>query len=152
MRILFLVSSARSIVLANGSTCNDATVCNGTETCQGGICTAGTPLNCDDGNVCTTDSCSPTSGCQHANVGNGTPCPDATVCNGAEICQSGTCTAGTSLNCNDSNPCTTDSCDPVLGCQLHAPLGIPLLHEHDRHPGGAGDEHRVEETGDMGHR
>ena len=92
------------------------------ETCQNGACTPGTPLNCNDNNVCTVDSCDPLFGCTHPAILNGTPCLDATVCNGAESCQNGTCTAGTPLNCNDNNPCTADSCDPVLGC-LHTPLG-----------------------------
>jgi hypothetical protein len=43
------------------------------------------------------------------------------VCNGAETCQAGSCTAGTPLNCNDGNACTTDSCDPLAGC-LHVPI------------------------------
>jgi len=38
------------------------------------------------------------------------------VCNGAETCQGGTCAAGTALSCNDSNVCTTDSCNAVTGC------------------------------------
>jgi hypothetical protein len=55
---------------------------------------------------------------------------DNTVCNGAEFCDPaatftdpntgfgrlGTCAAGTPLTCNDNNACTTDTCDPVLGC------------------------------------
>src|SRR5438874_7297710 len=41
-------------------------------TCQGGACTAGTPLNCNDGNPCTTDSCDPVAACQHPAVANGT--------------------------------------------------------------------------------
>src|SRR5262249_28177622 len=34
--------------------CSDGNACNGTETCTGGACHAGTPLNCNDGNACTT--------------------------------------------------------------------------------------------------
>ena len=33
--------------------CDDATVCNGHETCGCGTCNRGTPLNCDDGGCCT---------------------------------------------------------------------------------------------------
>jgi len=52
----------------------------------------GAPLNCNDGNACTTDLCDPTAGCQHPAV-----------------------------NCDDGNACTTDSCSPAQGCQ-HAPV------------------------------
>src|SRR5439155_908789 len=100
----------------------DGTVCDGAETCQGGTCTAGTALDCNDGNPCTTDSCDPRLGCQHTNAANGTSCPDGTLCNGAETCQNGTCTGGTPLNCDDGNPCTSDACDPVFGCTHTAAL------------------------------
>ncbi len=44
--------------------CDDGNVCNGVETCAPASgCKAGTPLVCDDGDACTTDSCDPTSGC-----------------------------------------------------------------------------------------
>lgn len=56
-------------------------------------------------------------GCVHAPVADGTGCSDGNVCNGAETCQVGTCTPGTSLDCNDNNPCTDDSCDSQAGCQ-----------------------------------
>src|SRR6266852_6617119 len=100
--------------------CSDNTVCNGLETCVAGVCQPGTPLDCSDNNVCTTDTCDPLLGCQHTPVLDGTSCSDGNVCNGAETCLAGTCTVGTALNCNDSNPCTTDTCDPLLGCQHRA--------------------------------
>src|SRR5439155_24248610 len=115
------VGGCQHAALANGTSCSDGNVCNGAETCQGGACTAGTPLNCNDGNPCTTDSCDPVAACQHPAVANGTSCSDGNACNGAETCQAGVCTAGTLPNCNDNNPCTTDTCDPAQGCQ-HAPL------------------------------
>src|SRR5947208_7719289 len=48
---------------ADGAPCPDGNFCNGTETCQAGTCTPGTPLVCDDGNACTGDSCDPATGC-----------------------------------------------------------------------------------------
>ena len=50
------------------ASCGDGNICNGVETCQAGVCTAGTPLDCDDGDPCTMDSCAPASGCQHTMV------------------------------------------------------------------------------------
>ena len=49
---------------SNGSSCDDSTVCNGNETCDGaGTCQPGTPLDCDDHNACSADSCDPLAGC-----------------------------------------------------------------------------------------
>lgn len=107
--------------LPNGTSCADSTVCNGAETCQGGICTPGTPLNCNDGVACTLDTCQAVSGCQHTTRPNGTSCADSTVCNGSEVCQLGLCVPGIPLDCNDNNPCTTDACLPLAGCQ-HLPI------------------------------
>ncbi len=67
---------------ASAAECDDGTVCNGIETCTNGTCGAGTALNCDDLNECTTDTCDPTAGCQHAPVTDGT------------LCTGGTCTGG----------------------------------------------------------
>src|SRR4029077_671397 len=92
-------------------------VCNGTETCLLGSCIAGVPFNCVDNNPCTNDSCDPLVGCVNAPVANGTTSSDGNVCNGAEVCQTGTCQPGTALNCADTNPCTADTCDPSGGCQ-----------------------------------
>jgi glucose/arabinose dehydrogenase len=106
----------QSTVVADGTGCGDVDVCNGAESCQAGICTAGTPLACDDGNPCTIDRCDPVTGCAAAPVTDGTPCADDDVCNGAETCHAGVCSPQTPLACDDQNPCTTDGCDPVSGC------------------------------------
>lgn len=48
----------------DGSSCADATVCNGDETCDGaGACQPGTALDCDDGIPCTADGCDDVGGC-----------------------------------------------------------------------------------------
>jgi len=45
------------------------------------------------------------------------PCSDGDACNGVEMCDgSGHCAAGRALDCEDDNPCTDDTCDPVDGC------------------------------------
>jgi hypothetical protein len=38
-------------------------------------------------------------------------CSDGLYCNGTETCVNHVCQPGTPPNCNDSNPCTVDSCD-----------------------------------------
>jgi MYXO-CTERM domain-containing protein len=100
-----------------GISCADATVCNGAEVCDAaGACAAGTPLDCDDTNVCTADSCDATSGCANTPT-PGTSCGDGDACNGAETCSAaGACVAGTPPVCSDGNPCTADMCVPASGC------------------------------------
>ncbi len=118
--------------LPAGSSCTDGNACNGAETCSaGGVCQSGTPPTCNDANPCTADSCSPASGCQNVPVSLGTPCPDGNACNGDERCLSpGVCTPGSPISCNDSNPCTSDSCVPATGC-VNAPLDGQACNDGD---------------------
>ena len=53
-------------------------------------------------------------------IEEGRDCADGNLCTGTEHCVSGSCVAGTALNCNDNDPCSVDSCDALIGCQ-HAP-------------------------------
>ena len=98
------------------SDCDDGDACNGSETCQGGDCVAGAELNCDDGNPCTDDSCDAATGCR-AVAADGNSCDDGNVCNGFEVCRGGVCRVGAAPDCDDANPCTSDSCNPVTGCR-----------------------------------
>ncbi|MGA1825961.1 MAG: hypothetical protein ACMUIP_14995, partial [bacterium] len=51
----------------NDSDCDDGLYCNGTETCVGGVCQAGTAVDCSDGVGCTDDSCNEaTDACDNA--------------------------------------------------------------------------------------
>ncbi len=105
---------------------SDCDACLG-ETCGGGgLCAAGTPVDCDDADACTTDTCSA-----------GVCSNDAIVCGAGETCSGGicavdtsctsdadcnaclgetcdlvatTCIAGTPIDCDDADNCTTDTC------------------------------------------
>jgi MYXO-CTERM domain-containing protein len=111
------VSGCQHATAADGASCSDGDACNGAETCQAGVCTSGAAPSCDDQNPCTTDSCDKAKGCQHAAVSDGTACGDGDVCNGDEVCVAGACSAGTPLDCADTDPCTVDTCDQTSGCQ-----------------------------------
>ena len=101
----------------NAASCDDFNLCTPIDTCSGGECLGGgPPPNCNDGNQCTTDSCDAELGCQSITVPDGTGCDDGTICTTGDECSLGVCT-GPPLNCDDSNDCTTDSCDPINGCQ-----------------------------------
>lgn len=74
----------------------DPVVCTPSDLCHGaGVCDPTTgvcsnpPLDCDDGNACTADSCELDKGCVNK------PIPSS---------------------CDDGNPCTADTCNPSGGC------------------------------------
>jgi hypothetical protein len=106
---------------ANTAPCEDGNACTDGDVCSDGACDPGPPTSCNDSNSCTTDSCDPALGCQHANLQNGANCSDGNACNVGETCQSGLCTGGVPLSCEDSNVCTIDSCDTSVGC-LHVSM------------------------------
>ena len=98
----------------NSLACNDGSVCTIIDHCSGGSCIPGTPLNCDDSNPCTTDSCDAALGCVHVN--NSNACDDGNVCTTGDACSGRGRVGGAALNCDDGNVCTTDSCNAVSGC------------------------------------
>ena len=75
---------------------------------------------CDDGKSCTADKCDPPAGCTHTVLDGGTCDADGSVCTEGDACKGGACLAGPAKNCDDKNPCTSDSCDPKTGC-AHSP-------------------------------
>ncbi|MDH3727537.1 MAG: hypothetical protein OER77_08410 [Myxococcales bacterium] len=89
-----------------------------------GVCTAGTcedamlcaGVVCDDGNECTMDDCDPMDGqCDHSNMVDGTACDFGGfpgVCT-VGVCEDAMLCAG--VDCDDSNECTADTCDPMDG-------------------------------------
>ncbi len=94
--------------------CDDGNPCTLVDVCQGTVCAPGLPKDCNDDNQCTTDTCDPAKLCVNSpKAGN---CDDSNACTTGEACQAGVCKGGTPLDCNDGKPCTTDSCDPLLGC------------------------------------
>ncbi|MBM4355008.1 MAG: hypothetical protein FJ109_14685, partial [Deltaproteobacteria bacterium] len=98
----------------NASPCDDGDKCTWGDKCGNGKCKPGTPFECNDGNVCTDDSCDPAKGCVY--LPNALPCDDGNPCTSLDVCAAGKCTAGGLTVCNDNNLCTDDSCDPAKGC------------------------------------
>ncbi|MFH0901237.1 MAG: kelch repeat-containing protein [Pseudomonadota bacterium] len=98
----------------------DMDYCDGYDYCQVGVCIKAEPINCDDANPCTNEICTE-KGCLGVTILDGTPCSDGNACNGLETCSQGTCRGGRTLVCNDRDDCTSDSCDPLLGC-VYSPI------------------------------
>ncbi len=57
---------------AEEDSCSDDDICNGVETCdaESHTCSTGSPLDCDDSDACTADSCASGMGCVNALIDN----------------------------------------------------------------------------------
>jgi hypothetical protein len=103
---------------ASDADCNDNNVCT-TDTCDvaSGVC-SNTPVSCDDGNACTFEFCEDPYGCiikPFTCPDDGNPCT-AGWCDPVGGCQS------QDIDCTDSDPCTADRCEPSTGACVWVPL------------------------------
>ncbi len=98
----------------NTAPCSDMDACSAGDTCGAGVCVPGNAVSCDDSNPCTDDACDKLAGCKHVN--NAAACNDGSACTTADTCAAGACVGGPAPSCDDSNPCTDDSCDKATGC------------------------------------
>ena len=74
-----------------GGSCDaDGSVCTVDDACVAGVCTAGAPVVCDDGEPCTIDECDALAGCT-ATPAAAAPCDDGTPCTAGDTCAAGLC-------------------------------------------------------------
>ena len=101
--------------------CDNGDACIVNTKCMAGGCSGGSPVNCNDGNVCTDDACDGEVGC--TNTPNESPCNDGDICTTEDGCLDGQCVGGPALSCDDGNVCNgIESCAPAGGCQDGEPL------------------------------
>jgi hypothetical protein len=86
------------------------------------VCSAGSPPDCDDANVCTVDSCDEGRGrCAHDTTAacctDDADCADSDLCTVNERCEDGTCVSDP-VACTGGDACTEAICDPAFGCRL----------------------------------
>ncbi|MBI5610437.1 MAG: SMP-30/gluconolactonase/LRE family protein, partial [Deltaproteobacteria bacterium] len=99
----------------------DGSFCTAGDACKQGTRQKGAALNCDDSNVCTVDSCNPTSGCLH--LAATAPCDaDGDACTVGDVCDSKLCVAGPKKNCDDGDLCTADACDSGTAACSHTAI------------------------------
>lgn len=96
--------------VADGLPCSLADRCMAGGTCTAGVCGGGTPMDCDDDNVCTADACSDGVCVYEAR--------DGAACGGpgcaARTCVGSTC--GERVGCSPSEEvCHISTCDEVSG-------------------------------------
>lgn len=101
--------SGCSHVATDEGPCDDGDPCTENDFCQGGNCSAGKPIVCQDDNECTQDSCDPGSGCVFSSISDEI-CSDGDFCTTGDVCKNGVCVGENSVDCDDANPCTVDSC------------------------------------------
>ena len=102
----------------DGEPCAPANACTLAAQCLLGAC-VGAPLTCDDGDPCTSDNCHHTDGCVHK-AQDGLSCDDGDACTTPDLCLDGECITGSTAECDDDNPCSIDTCSPMVGC-VHLP-------------------------------
>jgi hypothetical protein len=101
----------------DGNLCNGVLICDKSTTNYQCKVKPGSVVICSVLNVCAPEICQPASGTCLPTPNNGKACSDGSVCTTSDECEDGQCFGGGSLTCDDGNPCTSDNCDTVSGCQ-----------------------------------
>ena len=112
--------SCLHIAFGDGNKCSDGNPCSTGDTCNNGSCIATSSKDCNDGNLCTADSCSVSGSGANAKLScKHTPstgaCFDGDACT-VKTCIKGVCKVGGAVKCDDGIACTEDKCDAKSGC------------------------------------
>ncbi len=110
--------------LADRTLCDDDDKCTLVDTCRAGECVGDGAVDCDDGNLCTADTCNPDAGgrgCVHT-PSTGEPCDDGNLCSVNDVCAAGKCLGNDSgCGCAVDADCgifdDADLCNGALTCQ-----------------------------------
>ena len=105
-------------VVANGTTCNDNSLCTSGETCQTGVCTPATTITCAAPDQChDPGTCVAGTGvCSYPNKADNTNCNDSNACTQQDSCQAGVCTGANPVVCTASDQChNAGTCDTTSG-------------------------------------
>ncbi|MSP92950.1 MAG: hypothetical protein EXR79_14295 [Myxococcales bacterium] len=95
--------------------CDDGNGCTA-DKCVGGKCTAVDAAGvCDDANPCTTGDVCGAAGTCKPGAPNTDACDDKNACTAPDACNASSCKGGAAKDCDDKQPCTTDSCDTKTG-------------------------------------
>ncbi len=109
-----------------GIACDDNDGCTKNDACKFGKC-KGVGKSCDDGGVCTTDSCDAKSNCVY--VPSTKPCNDGDKCTSGDACAGGKC-GGTPKVCKDASECTLDFCNNLTGfCDIKAAVDVTACED-----------------------
>ena len=88
--------------------------------CEVGLCVGASATDYDDNNACTKDYCNQGDAVIHEPITDLTAfCDDGDACLANDTCVQGVC-KGLPVQCSDGIECTTDTCDPKVGCVAQA--------------------------------
>ena len=106
------------------SECDDGSLCT-TDTCNAGTCEY-VAIDCSgSGDQCNDGVCNPGTGlCETQPANEGLSCDDLDGCTIGDICSGGVC-SGPPLDCTDASACTNDAC--VAGICVYTPSGVCSL-------------------------
>lgn len=96
--------------------CDDGDVCT-VDSCANGVCSHDV-ISIDDNDACTTDTCDAVSGITHTPVS----ADDGDVCT-LDACGDPSRASRMIVSCDDADPCTADACSASDGCS-HAPISV----------------------------
>jgi hypothetical protein len=107
----------------DGSVCSDGDACSDGDQCSAGRCVA-TPRLCPGGDTChdasTCDPATGTCGAPPAKA-DGITCSDGNPCTLGDVCQAGTCAAGSPRTCTAPDACQSGACDTTNGACVFTP-------------------------------
>ena len=102
-------------------------------TCLAGECQVDEALDCNDDNPCTTDICSPQTGCQNTPLTCEAESSVQCLTAGCDPAVGGCSFVTDDSLCNDGIACSEDACAPAIGCSHTYPEGCcqdqPLLED-----------------------
>ena len=101
------------------ASCESTDLCAETAQCQEGECIPLTMKNCDDGSVCTSDSCDSATGCIYEESEGS--CDDGNSCTMKDTCMDGYCVGQANIcTCESDSDCTEGNdenlCNGSLRC------------------------------------
>lgn len=107
---------------SDGISCDDGLFCTVGETCQSGVCTGGSVLDCSNlTGQCSVGGCDENiDSCVRNPINEGGLCDDGLFCTVSDTCTSGVCD-GVDRVCLDGVACTIDTCDDVSDSCVYTP-------------------------------
>ena len=147
------VSGCKHVGKSTGVCDLDASACT-PDTCVSGTCTAGSAKVCNDGNVCTTDSCDAITGsCVFAPVSDGIGCNDGNNCTTSDQCTGGTCAGSqpatvVSTFAGQSSAGGTDDANPLVA-SFNGPRGVVVASNGSVFVADSGN-HKIRRIADDG--
>ncbi len=107
-----------NLAKADGTACDDASLCTATDLCMGGSCIGTNAVVCTAQDQChVAGTCNPATGvCSNPPAANGVACNDGNLCTQADTCQAGTCTGANPVVCTAQGQCRlVGLCNPATG-------------------------------------